>query len=235
MRDGVAIHRDERRRAALSLADWATSNLRWEAGGAFDRWAHDSHSRWTRRWTHGFAGDRVSIGVETGAWVPLGAHGRFVRGGLSSAFRSTRDAGSPSWLVSAGLTAAGSGAPFDLWPGAGAGHARTPLLRAHPLLDDGVVDGEVFGRWLSHGSVERQHPLLAGGGGAIRIVAFADVARAWHPIGGAGPSPVHADVGAGVRFVLPGSGGTARIDLARGLRDGRVVLSAGWQAPWPGR
>jgi hypothetical protein len=45
----------------------------------------------------------------------------------------------------------------------------------------------------------------------------------------------HADAGAGLRVALPGNGGTARIDVARGLRDRRVVLSAGWQPPWPGR
>jgi hypothetical protein len=36
-------------------------------------------------------------------------------------------------------------------------------------------------------------------------------------------------------LALPGSGGTMRIDVARGLRDARVALSAGWQAPWPAR
>jgi hypothetical protein len=230
-----AIHHDERRRAALSLADWATGSLRWETGVAFDRWAGDRHLAVDVALDARLAGDRVSLGVESAAWMPLGSGRRFIRGGVSSAFRSTRDAGRASWLVSAGLTAASVGAPFDLWPGAGAGHARTPLLRAHPLLDDGIVDGAVFGRWLSQGTVEYQHPLLGGPGGTIRIAVFVDAARAWRPIGDGGPSPLHADVGAGVRLALPGGGGTARVDVARGLRDGRVVLSAGWQAPWPGR
>ena len=91
----------------------------------------------------------------------------------------------------AGLAATSAAAPFDLWPGAGTGHVRTPLLRAHPLLDAGVVSGPVFGRRLAHGTVEYQHPLL--------------------------------------------TGGTLRADIARGLRDRRLALSAGWHAPWPGR
>jgi outer membrane protein assembly factor BamA len=103
------------------------------------------------------------------------------------------------------------------------------------LLADGVIVGEVFGRRLVHGTVEYQHPLLRGPGGAIRIAVFADTARAWRPIGDGAPSPLHTDLGIGVRAVLPGSAGTARVDVARGLRDGRVVLSAAWQAPWPGR
>jgi outer membrane translocation and assembly module TamA len=98
-----------------------------------------------------------------------------------------------------------------------------------------VVTGPVFGRQLAHGTVEYQHPLLTAQTGALRLVAFTDTARAWHRVGEDTTLSWHADVGAGVRIVLPGNGGTARVDVARGLRDRRVVLSAGWQAPWPGR
>ena len=93
----------------------------------------------------------------------------------------------------------------------------------------------MFGRWLSQGTLEYQHPLLTSSTGAIRIAGFVDTARAWQLISTRGSSPLHTDVGAGVRVVLPGSGGTMRVDIARGLRDGRVVLSTDWQAPWPGR
>ena len=235
-RDGAtaAVRQDERRRAALSLADWATRSLRWEAGVAFDRWADDRHLAVDAALDVRLAGDRVSLGVGGAAWTPLGSGRRFARGSVSSAFRSSRDPGRASWLISAGLTAASGAAPLDLWSGAGTGHARTPLLRAHPLLDDGVIVGEVFGRWLSQGTVEYQRPLLRGPGGAIRAAVFADAARAWRRAGDGAPSPLHLDVGVGVRAVLPGKGGTARVDVARGLRDGRVVLSASWQPPWPG-
>ena len=141
----------------------------------------------------------------------------------------------PSWLVLTGLDATSAVAPLDLWPGAGTGHARTPLLRAHPLLDAGVLTGPVFGRRLVHGTVEYQHPLLAAQTGAIRLATFTDTARAWRRIAADGRPSWHTDVGAGVRVSLPGNGGIMRIDVARGLRDRQVVLSAGWQAPWPGR
>ena len=59
---------------------------------------------------------------------------------------------------------------------------------------------------------------------------------------GAGAGQAHTPLlrahplrGGGARFSLPGRGGTMRVDVARGLRDGRVVVSAGWLAPWPGR
>lgn len=231
----VTIHTDERRRATVTLADWATSHVRWEAGAGLDRWAERSHLSVDGALYVRFAGDRLSVGVDAAAWVPLGSAERFVRGGVSSAWRSSRDARRTSWSIWAGLIAASAEAPFDLWPGAGTGHARAPLLRAHPLLDGGVIGGPVFGRRLAHGTVEYQRALLTTPAGSIRVAVFADTARAWRRIGEERRSALHADVGAGVRVALPGNGGTARVDVARGLRDGRVVLSAGWQAPWPGR
>jgi len=231
----TAIRVDDRRRAALSLADWATSSLRWRLGVALDRWADDSYGSIDAALDVRRSGDRVSISVDTAMWMPTGSGRRFFRGGVSSAWRSTPGVSKPAWLVSANLTATSAAAPYDLWSGAGTGHARGPLLRAHPLLDQGVVNGDVFGRWLSQGTVEYQHPILSGSAGAIRIAGFADTARAWRLIGGERSSPLHTDIGAGVRVVLPGSGGTMRVDVARGLRDGRVVLSTGWQPPWPGR
>jgi len=231
----VGIQRDERRRAAVTLADWASSRVRWEAGAALDRWTRDSHLSVGGAVDVRLAGDRVSIRLDSGTWVPIGSGERFAASGLSSAWRSARDGNGSTWLVFAGLAATSVGAPMDLWPGAGIGNARAPLLRAHPLLDDGVVSGSVFGRRLANGTVEYQHPILATLTGAIRLAAFADTARAWHPIGGDDRPSWHTDVGAGVRIALPGNGGTTRVDVARGLRDGRVVLSAGWQAPWPGR
>ena len=233
--NGVQVRDDERRRAAYRLSDWATSRLRWEAGVALDRWAGDSHASIEGALDVRFAGDRVSLGVEAGAWVPAGSGRRFARGALTTAWRSTVEASRRSWSISTGVTTTGSAAPFDLWHGAGVGHARAPLLRAHPLLDDGVITGEVFGRRLLHGTVEYQHRVAANPFGVIRLAAFADTARAWRTPGSSGASRWHTDLGTGVRVSLPGGAGTARIDVARGLRDGRTVLSAGWQAPWPGR
>jgi hypothetical protein len=219
----------------LSFADWATGTLRWEAGGALDRWGDDSHFSVDAALDVRFARDRLSIGVVTAAWAPLGSGRRFVRGDVSSAWRSTRDTIGPHWSAFAGLTGTSDAAPLDLWPGAGTGHARAALLRAHPLLDNGVIRGQVFGRRLAHGSVEYQHPLRTGLWGGVRLAAFADAAKAWHRMDDGRPSPLHVDLGAGLRVSVPGIGGTARVDLARSVRDGRVVLSTGWQRQWPGQ
>lgn len=230
-----AIAQDERRRGGVSVADWATGSVRWRTGVALDRWAHDSHVSADAAIDVRLAADRVSIGVDAAGWLPLGSTARFARGGVSSAWRSTRESGRASWTVTAGIAAASAAAPFDLWPGAGTGHARAPLLRAHPLLDAGVVTGPAFGRRLAHGTVEYQHPLLATPAGSIRLAAFADTAKPWRQAGLVERGSWHADVGAGLRLALPGGAGTLRVDVARGLQDRRTVLSAGWQAPWPGR
>ncbi|HJR59353.1 MAG TPA: hypothetical protein VJ813_08150, partial [Vicinamibacterales bacterium] len=122
---------------------------------------------------------------------------------------------------------AAAGAPRALWPGAGTGHARGVLLRAHPLLDDGRITGDVFGRRLYHVGVEARRWLTP----AMKVLrlapaAFLDVAaaedrlqpgRAWH-----------ADAGAGLRIALPGSG-VLRLDVGKGLRDGATALSMGWE------
>ena len=167
--------------------------------------------------------------------MPVGSGRHFGTGRVTSAWRSTTSRDQPSWSVAAGLAATTAAAPFDVWPGAGTGHARTPLLRAHPLLDAGVITGEAFGRQLVYGSVEYQRPLRTSPAGTVQFVVFADTARAWHGLNDDHPSPLHADLGAGLRVALPGKGGTMRVDVARGLRDGRVALSAGWQVPWRAR
>ena len=227
------ISRIERRRGAVTVADWATSTLHWKAGVALDRWEQNSNVALEGGVDVRLADDRVSLGLEGGTWAPIGSSNGFSRAGLYSAWRSTRQWDRARWIVSAGLEAASAGAPFDLWPGAGTGHARTPLLRAHPLLHDGVVSGPVFGRRLVHNTIEYQHPLRIVMSGALSVAAFADTAAAWHRLRDADRSPLHTDVGVGLRLALPGSGGTVRADLARGLRDRRVVFSAAWTPPWP--
>ena len=114
-----------------------------------------------------------------------------------------------------------------LWPGAGTGPGRDVLLRAHRMLDDGVIRAAVFGRSLAHGGVEARRWYTAGRRPLrVAVAGFVDVANA---AGGIASSDVrlHADVGAGLRISLPGTG-VLRLDLARGLRDGNTVLSIGW-------
>lgn len=230
-----SISKQERRRASVSVADWATSRFHWEGSAALDRWDEHSYVSVKAAVDHRFGNDHVAVGVETEAWAPVGTGTQFVRGGLTSDWRSTREANRQGWIASAGLAGASMRASFDLWPGAGTGFARIPLLRAHPLLDDGVIAGPAFGRRLVHGTLEYHYPVWALPLTTIRLALFADTARAWQRINAQAGPVWQTDVGTGLRLTLPGRSGSARVDIARGLRDGAIVFSAGWLAPWPGR
>jgi hypothetical protein len=126
---------------------------------------------------------------------------------------------------------ASEASPASSWPGADTGHARDVLLRAHPLLDEGIITGGAFGRRLASGSVETQRwmPLRTL---PVRIAAaaFIDIARATRGLA-LQTSRTQIDAGAGVRMSLPG-GGVMRIDVAQALRDGGTVLSAAWDRRW---
>ncbi|HUU35897.1 MAG TPA: C39 family peptidase [Vicinamibacterales bacterium] len=232
--DGAVVT-NVRQRTSVGLADWASSRLRWHASLSLDRWGAERHASVAGGLDRYFARDRVAVGVAASTWTP-GPSGRaFVATGATLAVRSTRESARPVWMLSGGLASATSGAPLDVWPGAGTGYVRLPLLRAHPLLHAGVVGGSAFGRRLAHTTVEYQHPLPKLPAGVIRIAAFADTARAWARPSAAPGRSWQTDVGAGVRVALPGRGGMLRVDVARGLRDGGVIVSAGWLPPWPGR
>jgi hypothetical protein len=118
-------------------------------------------------------------------------------------------------------------APLALWPGAGTGQGREGLLRAHPLIDDGVIRNAAFGRHVVDGGVEgRRWVQLARRPIRFAPALFLDVARAYHALD---PQSERwqTDVGGGLRIAIPGSG-VLRIDLAHGLADGRTALSMGW-------
>jgi outer membrane translocation and assembly module TamA len=126
------------------------------------------------------------------------------------------------------MSVASRAAPLALWQGAGTGQARSGLLRAHPLLDDGVLTGPVFGRGVAHASLEYARPVKRTRAGSLSIAGFVDAARAWHRLNDLGTSPLYIDAGAGLRFGGPGPGGAIRIDIAHGLRGGGTTISASW-------
>jgi hypothetical protein len=140
-----------------------------------------------------------------------------------------------AWLAHAGYDLASVGAPPSVWPGADTGHARDVLLRAHPLLDDGVIRTPLGGsgregviaRRLAFGSVEVQKWRTVGKWPVkFAPAAFLDAARGFDSFGGLS-SPFEVDAGAGVRVSLLGLG-VLRVDVAHGLRDGSNAVSVGF-------
>jgi hypothetical protein len=132
-----------------------------------------------------------------------------------------------------GLYGASEDAPLGRWPGAGLGHARGLLLRAHPLLENGVITGPAFGRRLLHASVEVEVNLGALGPVRLGVAGLLDWARATERLSSHEGDPALADIGGGLRLRLPGSLPALRLDAATGLQDGGLTLSAGWELAWP--
>jgi hypothetical protein len=197
----------------VSVERWTNRSNDVAFGGGLEQWA---------------ASGRVRLQVD--ATQALGAD-PFTTAGLTASVRSTS---APDGFVVfgvAGYRAATTASPASVWPGADTGHARDVLLRAHPLLDDGIITDGAFGRRLGFATIEAQRwTLLRRLPVRIAPAAFVDGARATRGLDAA-DSRFQIDAGVGVRFAFPG-GGVMRIDVARGLRDGGTVLSAAWDRRW---
>jgi hypothetical protein len=220
------ITREDRRRLALRVADWAGPDTRVEAGVGIERWNRArSFVTVSGSIEHRLAGDRAAARAHGEAWPARDAG--FATAGFGVSWRSATASMPVLLMARAGLDRASARAPLGLWPGADVGHARDVLLRAHPLLNQGVIDGGVFGRTLAHGGVEVQARAFERAPGAVRIAVFADLARAWHGLGTQANAGLHADIGIGLRLKIAGDSRLLRIDAAHGLRDGRRAISAG--------
>lgn len=227
----ASVSREQRRRTALSFADWLGPDLRMEVGAALDEWvgrgAHLSvEGRVETRW----ARDRLALVAGAARWVNLKHGAPFGTGDMSLRWSSNVLDGSDAWQVRMGVSSTTADAPLALWSGAGTGYGRAPLLRAHPLLDGGVLRGRVFGRTLAHGTIERQTWPWRLGIMQIGWALFLDGAKPWDT-GQTGSIPWQVDGGTGLRLRSLGMKGQLRIDAARGLEDGNSAVSVGWQIP----
>ena len=231
--DLAAPRVEARRGVFVSLGDWRLDGTRWELEAGVDRWdgrgaAPSLGAGFERR----LADDRLSAGVFVKGWAP----GRRRAFGSAEARAAWRSSARPArWALASTLTwqAALGDAPLGLWPGAGTGQGRSPLLRAHPLLRHGVIAGPMFGRRLLAGSVEGQRWVRPGSLPArFAVAVFADAARVSEPLPHDSGPPADVDVGGGLRLAIPGSPGVLRLDAAVGVRDGRRAVSAAWQLPW---
>ncbi len=220
---GTSVER--RRGATLQLSGWATGQWRWSLSAGVDRWRPGGTSASIAAGSEYRAfGDRLSAAGRVAFFQ--GAVDTWTAGVQSEWRTRARHEGSVL-LLRAGGDAAGSGAPLALWPGASTGQGRDILLRAHPLLHDGVITRGVFGRRLAHGGMEWRrwlNPVR----GTLRIApaVFADAATASRSSGAFTTKP-QVDGGIGLRLGVPGAG-VLRVDVAKGLCRGGTVFSAGW-------
>lgn len=221
--------REERIHAALTAANWATPDFRYEVSGGIGSW----NSR-RRAVALGGAieqrllGDRVSIGAAADRWFPITNGAGFSTGSLHAWFRSSRDARGLVALARGQVDLASRNAPLSAWSGAGDGRARPGLARAHRLLNDGIVSGPMFGRQVMYANIEGQRWLARPALLPVAVAIFADVAKAGHRLPSASKKALQIDAGMGLRVRLPGRDGTLRMDYARGLRDGTHAVTVGW-------
>jgi hypothetical protein len=217
------LFEETRTRAGVATSYWLTSRARVGGAAGIESWTD-------RRRTPSLSGraeywpiaDRLTLAAGAARWNGFGTADAQIR------WRSSVGQSGVVWLAASGYQFATDGAPPSLWPGADTGHARDVLLRAHPLLDAGVITGGAFGRRLAFGNAEIQRWQSAGKW-PVRIApaVFVDVARATRGFDGTSPR-TEVDAGAGLRLSLLGMG-VLRVDVARGLRDGATALSIGWQ------
>jgi hypothetical protein len=223
--------RTNRRRTAVTFGDWRSGDVRWELTGAFENSTESGR--------HGLAGaaierrlfeDHLAVRLDGSVTPFSGSMGRFGSVGISSAWRVDGPRG-VSLNVRTKVQSVSARAPLVFWPAADTGHVRDALLRAHPLLQDGAIRASGLGRVLAHSTVELQRDLPGLLLARLRWAIFVDAAKQSRML--TGNPPTHIDAGAGLRAEIPGAPGAFRVDLARGLRDGNVVLSAAWQPNWP--
>lgn len=220
--------REDRRSALLSLRNWITPAIRYEARAGIDVWDRTRKSVVAGATLEGrLFDDRLAITGSIDRWSGLQNTPGFAAGSGLATFRSRRE---PRGLVLAALArgdVASGDAPLALWSGAGDGRARPGLLRAHRMLDEGIIDAPVFGRRSASTNIELQRwfpTQLA----AVGLAGFLDGGVASRRLPGAMREPYLVDAGAGLRARVPGRPGTLRLDYAHGLTDGGQRVTASW-------
>jgi peptidase C39-like protein len=221
--------RQQRLHGGFSMANWVTPDLRYEGTVGLDAWDQEPAAPWIgglldRR----FVFDHVSLSGGATYWFPVKGGSSFATATVRGWYRSSTSASGFVALANARADIASERSPLSVWQGAGEGRARPALLRAHGLLNGGIIDGPVFGRRVASGTMEVQRWLNRPAMPRIGVAVFTDMANAVKRLTSFG-RPFQVDVGAGFRLRLPGNDNTIRLDYARGLRDrGAQALTIGW-------
>jgi hypothetical protein len=210
-------------RAAFGMRTWITGRLHVSGSAAVESFTgRDRTPAVTGGVEYWPTATRLSLAATATRWRG------FETASISGHWRSHATNTGIVWLAISGYEFASARAPQSVWPGADPGPTRDVLLRAHTMLDGGVIDHGVFGRRLGYTNLEVQRwktmkpwPIR------YAPAAFVDIAGATR---GAvfSSRATQIDIGVGLRFSAF-SMGVLRIDFAYGLRDGRTVASAALQ------
>ncbi len=231
--------REERTRGGVSASDWLTAHLRYEWSLGLDSWTGGLLPE--RRQTVAAGGlahvrtfsDRLRLTGTVRQWLPTDGTPSFRSATGRATFRTSAHGNQTVLLATVALDSVSAAAPLTLWPGAGGGHAREALLRAHPLLDDNVITGTAFGQRVVSGTLEAQRwfsglpgraslPLVRWG-----IAGFVDTARTSRRLSTGSGEPLQIDAGAGFRLGLRDV--VLRVDFAHGLRDDADAVTVAFE------
>jgi peptidase C39-like protein len=224
--------REVRKSAGVSWGEWLGGNLRLQGDVALEQWEADDR----RFLATGLALDlrpfrnAFALRVQGTRWFALRDGRSFVAATMDAAWRSAIP-GIPHMVLETrvGYRFAGEDAPPALWPGAGTGRGRADLLRAHPLLEDGVIRGATFGRSLWSTGLELDYRPWRWGPIRMGVAGFVDAARPGNLPPGRPDVPALVDAGVGLRLAGLGSEGDLSVDAAHGLTDGESALSLVWR------
>lgn len=223
---------ETRSRGLVDWSHWVASNARIELGLGIDRFDGESTFGLTRAGVEfRLLADRAALAADGGAWTGFGDAFNFTEFGGALSFRSSVRPRRLAVFMRLDGRRASAQARRALYPGAGKGPGRAPLLRSTRLVDQGELIGEVFGRGLLHGTAEAEIRIADLALARIGFALFTDWAKPWDTSRAPGPGPSVFAIGAGLR--LRASVVAIRVDVAK--RPGRsgVLVSAGVMPPWP--
>jgi hypothetical protein len=207
--------------AGAGVSNWMTSWARVSARLGLDSWEE--------RGKYGVASaglrlasahDRLTAGIDGSSWMGDDSFGLI---SASVRLRSRDDNLGRVFIVRGGGAFATESTPADLWFAGDTGSVRPSLLRAHSIVDDGMLRSDRLGRRIAQVSGEIRQWWTVRSFVHVGAAVFADAA---HVERRADPDSLDdVDMGGGLRLGFPGLDGVFRLDVGKGLRDGSTAFS----------
>jgi hypothetical protein len=203
------------------VSNWITSWARLSARLGLDAWKdRGKYGVASAGLRLASAHDRLTVGIDASNWMGEDSFGLVA---ASVRLRSRDDHRGRVFIVRGGSAVATESTPADLWFAGDTGTVRSSLLRAHPIVTDGMLESDRLGRRIAHVSGEVRQWWTVRSIVQVGAAVFADAANVEHRT--APDSRGDVDVGGGLRLALPGLDGVFRLDVGKGLRDGSSAFS----------
>jgi hypothetical protein len=205
----------------VTLANWIKPWARVSARGGIDSWdGLGTYGNAAAGLRFASRRDRVIVGIDGASWF---GEDQFSSLAASVRLLSNQERRGRTVIVRGGAGTATSATPADLWFAGDTGTVRPALLRAHPIVNDGMLQSQRLGRGIAHVSGETRQWWTIRSVIQIGAGLFVDAVRIER--GAAEEDRGDVDVGGGLRLGFPGLDGVFRFDLGKGLRDGSTAVS----------